>query len=129
MNNRIHEILNEKAKYFTDISDYIWDNPELSYREFKSAKALKDAIVDLGFELVENLAGIETAFKGVYGSGHPVIGFMGEFDALAGLSQVAECTTETAINPGQPGHGCGHNSLGSACLAAAYATSSEAEEA
>ena len=52
MNNRIHEILNEKAKYFTDISDYIWDNPELSYREFKSAKALKDAIVDLGFEFL-----------------------------------------------------------------------------
>ena len=128
MNNRIHEILNEKAKYFTDISDYIWDNPELSYREFKSAKALKDAIVDLGFELVENLAGIETAFKGVYGSGHPVIGFMGEFDALAGLSQVAECTTETAINPGQPGHGCGHNSLGSACLAAAYAIKKVMEE-
>ena len=128
MNNRIHEILNEKAKYFSDISDYIWDNPELGYREYKSAEALKKATVELGFELVENLAGIETAFKGVYGSGHPVIGFLGEFDALAGLSQVAECTTETAINPGQPGHGCGHNALGVGCLAAAYGVKKMMEE-
>jgi len=128
MDKRIHELLNEKTKYFTDIADYIWDNPELGYREYKSAEALKKAIVELGFELVENLAGIETAFKGVYGSGHPVIGFLGEFDALAGLSQVAECTTETALEPGKPGHGCGHNALGVGCLAAAYGIKRVMEE-
>ena len=128
MKNRINEILESKRKYFTDIADYIWANPELACREFKSAKALKDAMVECGFEVTENLAGIETAFKGQFGSGHPVIGFLGEFDALAGLSQESLNPEKCPIVPGAPGHGCGHNAIGTGCLAAAVAMKELMEE-
>ncbi len=128
MKNRINEILEGKKKYFTDIADYIWANPELAYREYKSAKALKDAMTECGFEVTENLAGIETAFKGTFGSGHPVIGFLGEFDALAGLSQESLNPEKCPIVPGAPGHGCGHNAIGTGCLAAAVAMKELMEE-
>ena len=128
MKNRIEQILEGKRKYFTDIADYIWANPELAYREYKSAKALKDAMAECGFEVTENLAGIETAFKGQFGQGHPVIGFLGEFDALAGLSQESMNPEKCPIVPGAPGHGCGHNAIGTGCLAAAVAMKELMEE-
>ncbi len=121
MKTKIEQLIEAKRGYFTDLSDYIWDNPELGYSEYKSAAALKKAMEECGFEIVDKLAGIDTAFKGVYGSGKPVIGFLGEFDALAGLSQKSGCAEKEAIVPGAPGHGCGHNALGTGCLAAAYA--------
>ncbi len=121
MKTRLEQLIEEKRGYFTDLSDYIWDNPELGYSEYKSARALKKAMGECGFKVVDKLANIDTAFKGVWGSGKPVIGFLGEFDALAGLSQKSGCPAKEAVVPGAPGHGCGHNALGTGCLAAAYA--------
>lgn len=121
MKNRINEIIESKRKYFTDLADYIWENPELGYKEFKSARALMDALKENGFELTKELAGIPTAFKGTFGSGKPVIGFLGEFDALADLSQKSCVAEKEPICPGGPGHGCGHNAIGTGCLAAAVA--------
>ena len=65
--------------------------------------------------------GIDTAFTASFGSGRPVIGFLGEFDALAGLSQEAGRVEKAALQPGGNGHGCGHNLLGVAAAAAAAA--------
>ena len=65
--------------------------------------------------------GIETAFCGSYGHGAPVIGILGEFDALSSLSQTAGKTEPDALVPGGAGHGCGHNLLGAGSLAAAAA--------
>lgn len=76
----------------------------------------------MGFSVHKGLAGMDTAFSGTWGSGHPIIGFMGEFDALSGLSQVAGTGEQKPIVAGAPGHGCGHNMLGAGALAAAYAT-------
>jgi len=128
MKQRIVDLLDSRAKYFTDISDYIWDNPELGFLEEKSSKALIDALNENGFTVETGLAGIPTAFKGSFGSGKPVIGFLGEFDALANMSQKDACTVEEAIVPGAPGHGCGHNTLGASCLAAAVALKTVLEE-
>lgn len=49
----------------------------------------------------------------------PVVGFLAEYDALAGLSQKAACPVQEPITPGGAGHGCGHNLLGTGCYAAA----------
>jgi len=65
-----------------------------------------------GFEIETGLAGIPTAFKAVYGSGKPVIGFLGEYDALPNLSQHAGVEYDSPLVPGGNGHGCGHNALG-----------------
>ena len=107
------------ANTFTAISDAIWDEPELSLKEFKAAALYTDALEKLGFTVQKNLCGIETAFSGSYGSGHPVIGILGEYDALSGLSQQSGVAEAQSVTPGGNGHGCGHNLLGAGSLAAA----------
>ena len=109
------------ADIYTAISDAIWDEPELSLKEFKAAALYTDALEKLGFTVQKNLCGIETAFSGSYGSGHPVIGILGEFDALSGLSQQSGVAEAQSVTPGGNGHGCGHNLLGAGSLAAAAA--------
>ena len=113
--------VDENAGIFTGVSDAVWDCAELSLKEFKSAKLYCDVLREHGFTVEENLAGIKTAFSGSYGSGRPVIGILGEFDALSGLSQEAGCTEKRPLVPGAPGHGCGHNMLGAGALGAAFA--------
>ena len=113
--------IEENAAFFTAISDAVWDEPELSLKEFKAAALYTDALEKLGFTVQKNLCGIETAFSGSYGSGHPVIGILGEFDALSGLSQESGAAVPESVVPGGNGHGCGHNLLGAGSLAAAAA--------
>ncbi len=113
--------IDEHAGIFTGVSDAVWDNPELSLKEFKSAKIYCDTLRENGFEVSEGLCGVPTAFCGRYGSGRPVIGILGEFDALSGLSQAAGEAERRPLVPGGAGHGCGHNMLGAGALGAAFA--------
>lgn len=92
-------IIDEKKEMLDAVSYYLWENPETAFTEFKSVACLTKALRDEGFEVTENLTNIATAFKGTYGHGKPVIGFLGEYDALAGLQQVG-CTTEKQLIPG-----------------------------
>ena len=113
--------IDENAGIFTGVSDAVWAKPELSLKEFESAKLYCDTLRKYGFEVTEGLAGVATAFCGRYGSGRPVIGILGEFDALSGLSQAAGCSEHKPLVEGGPGHGCGHNMLGAGALGAAFA--------
>lgn len=101
------------------LSDAIWDHPEVGYHESFAADALCSFLEENGFQVERGLAGIPTAFCGSYGSGAPVIGLLGEFDALPSMSQKAGCFEKSAVSDDQPGHGCGHNLLGVGALAAA----------
>ncbi len=113
-------VIDERREFLDGLSDFIWEHPELAFAEHESSKALIRALEDEGFTVEKDLAGIPTAFSGRYGRGRPVIGILGEFDALSGLGQRAG-----AIQPepsGLPaGHGCGHNLLGVGSLGAAMA--------
>ena len=80
-------VLDEKAQFLYNFSDGIWADPETAFTEFHAAGRYCSALRSEGFEVTENLAGIPTAFSGRFGSGHPVIGVLAEFDALSGLSQ------------------------------------------
>ena len=113
-------VIDEKKDFLTDLSDYIWEHPETAFEEFESTKCLCDALRAEGFTVTENLAGISTAFSGTYGSGKPVIGFLGEYDALSNLDQQSGMTEPCGI-AGKNGHGCGHNLLGVGSLGAAIA--------
>lgn len=101
------------------LSDFIWDHPETAFEEFESSKALQNALEAEGFQVKAGLAGIETAFSGTWGCGKPVIGFLGEFDALNGLSQVHGAVRQEPLISGGKGHGCGHHLLGAGSVAAA----------
>lgn len=121
--------IQENAGRFTALSDVIWDSPELSLQEFQAAERYCALLEDLGFRVERNIAGMKTAFSGTYGSGRPVIGILGEFDALDSLSQAAGLTEQKPLCPGGAGHGCGHNLLGAGALAAAAAVKFWLEEA
>lgn len=121
-------IIDEKKQEIDDCSDFIFDHPELCFKEFESAKCLKELLVKEGFQLQENLGGIETAFSGRFGEGHPVIGLLGEFDALSGLSQKSGCPTHKPLEGTVDGHGCGHNLLGAGTFATALAIKKYLEE-
>ena len=101
------------------LSDEIWAYAETRFEEQQSAKAICDTLRCEGFQVEEGIAGIDTAFTGTFGSGKPVIGFLGEYDALFGMSQVADVMEKQELVAGGAGHGCGHNLLGCGTLAAA----------
>jgi aminobenzoyl-glutamate utilization protein B len=114
----IVENINGQSASLISISDKIWAAEETAFNEHTSAKLLADYAEANGFKVERGVAEIPTAFVATYGSGSPVIGILGEFDALPGLSQKA-VPTKDPLHDGQPGHGCGHNLFGTASLGAA----------
>ena len=118
---KIINLVESKKDFFAQVNDDVWATPELGFLEFESAKTLMNALEQQGFTVEKNLAGIETAFKGTWGSGKPVISFLGEFDALPSLSQEASCNVKNPVVDGGNGHGCGHCNLGAGSMAAATA--------
>ena len=122
------ETIDKDAALYEELADRIWENPELSLKEYKAASLYCRTLRALGFSVTEKLCGIDTAFCGSYGRGRPVIGILGEFDALSGLSQEAGATEYAPIVPGGAGHGCGHNLLGAGSLAAAAAVKAYLEK-
>ena len=113
--------IQDHADIFTDVSAKIWEDPELSLKEYHAAELYCKVLEEHGFTVEKNLGGIRTAFKGSFGHGRPVIGFLGEFDALSGLSQKRAVPEPDPVLHNGPGHGCGHNMLGAGDLAAAFA--------
>ncbi|WP_312906676.1 amidohydrolase [Tissierella praeacuta] len=123
----------EVLKYLEDISEEVkevslkvWNNPETSGNEKDSSSLFRKVLKSHGFEIKE-IDGMENAFIGEYGKGSPVIAVLGEYDALPGLSQ----SLDTKFNPVEingPGHGCGHNLLGSAALGSVLAVKKYLEE-
>jgi aminobenzoyl-glutamate utilization protein B len=110
-----------------DVSDTIWEYAELGLQEFKSSKLLADTLENHGFTLQRGIADMPTAFIAAYGSGKPVIGIMGEYDALPGLSQKPVPYKDSIIE-GAPGHGCGHNIHGASGMAGAIAVKDSMEK-
>ncbi len=118
---QVYEFLEENRAVFNDVSDHVWDYAETAFQEFKSMDCICETLERFGFSVEEGVAEIPTAFVGTWGSGYPVIGFLGEFDALSGLSQEAGAAERKPVCAGGNGHGCGHNILGAGSLAAAVA--------
>ena len=104
----------------TSVADQLWEWAELGYLETQSSALLQQTLAEAGFELNAGIGGIPTAFTASFGSGEPVIGIMGEFDALPGISQAA--VPHAKPIEGKPsGHACGHNLFGAGSLGAALA--------
>jgi aminobenzoyl-glutamate utilization protein B len=119
--------IEEHSDLLIGLSDDLWNHPETALNEHRSSKLLAGVLKDKGFEIKTGLGGLDTAFSASWGSGRPVIGILGEYDALPGLSQKTVSRKE-AEEEGAPGHGCGHNLLGSASLGAALAVKAAMEE-
>ena len=110
--------MDAQSQHYGDLSRRIWEFAEVGYKEKQSSELLKNELRNAGFKIQDNVGEIPTAFVASYGSGKPVIGIMGEYDALPGLSQEDIPEKKSRI-AGAPGHGCGHNLFGAASAFAA----------
>ena len=117
----IWRLIEAKQDSFIDLSDRVWDMPELNFQEVRSAEVHADMLQAEGFRVTKGLAGIPTALMGEAGEGGPVIAILGEYDALPGLSQEAGVAEHRPLESNGPGHGCGHNLLGAGAMLAATA--------
>ena len=122
------EEIDKKSSEIFTASDEIWGCAETAFTEDKSMKILCDVLKAEGFTVETGLADVKTAFKGTFGSGKPVIGILGEFDALSGLDQEAGATEKIVVHDGASGHGCGHNLFGATSALAAAALKSVIDE-
>ena len=117
----IWDFVSKNQKRFQELSDKVWSTPETCYSEQNSMSAHVDELIYHGFSVTKGIANIPTAVVGEYGTDGPIIAFLGEYDALAGLSQKADVFHQDPVKKGENGHGCGHNLLGSASMQAAVA--------
>lgn len=119
--SQIEAIIEAKKEAFFNVSDQIWETPEIRFEEEKSAAYSSDFMEAQGFQVERGVAGIPTAFVASFGNSGPVIAILGEYDALPGLSQKAGVTEYDPAETNGAGHGCGHNLLGVGAMAAAVA--------
>ncbi|GLC88385.1 M20 family metallopeptidase [Lysinibacillus piscis] len=128
LTEKIAQLIDEKGPRYTEISDKIWAFAETRFEEVQSANLLCETLENEGFQVERGVANLETGFIGTFGSGKPVIAILGEYDALAGLSQQAGSSEHNPIIANGNGHGCGHNLLGVGALAGAIAVKDYIQE-
>ena len=112
--------INNQDEELTYIAKEIWDHPQVGLQETFASKLLAEKLEAQGFDITWGAGGMPTAFVAEWGDGAPIIGFLGEYDALPGLSQELS-TDKSPIEAGGPGHGCGHNLFGTACMGSVVA--------
>lgn len=119
--------IDEKAKSLEELATKIWENPEIAYQEFNASKWTAEYLNSNGFNVELSYLNMPTAIRASWGSGKPVIGLLGEYDALGGMSQKVSTIKEAATEKAA-GQGCGHNLLGVAHVGAAIGLKKEMEE-
>ena len=93
----IHDKVAERLAVYQQAALAIHAHPETSNHEYFAQETLTKLLADEGFTVTKDVAGHPTGFTAVYKSAKPgpVIVFLAEYDALAGI-----------------GHACGHNLFG-----------------
>jgi amidohydrolase len=88
------------------LNRWMYDNPELGFREYGAVERLTAELEQAGFEVTRGAAGKETAFVAKYqgAAKGPNIALFAEYDALPDI-----------------GHACGHNIIATSALGAALA--------
>lgn len=118
--DRMADYIDTRAGTFGEVAQDIWELAEVGYMETESSELLQGLLRDAGFEIAAGVAGIPTAFVATWGGGGPVIGIMGEYDALPGINQSRSAERDPV--PGKiAGHACGHHLFGTGSVAAAMA--------
>lgn len=119
--DKVMKSIDEKYENYSRVAKQIWEFAEVGYQEEKSSALLLEELRKAGFTIESGVAGMPTAFVATYGSGKPVIGILGEYDALPGMSQKAGVAEQVAVKEGESGHGCGHHLFGTASMASVIA--------
>lgn len=126
MNRALKEWYDKYSERVFKLMRDLWEHPETAFREFYACQAVKEFLTEQGFTNIETHSARDfknpdakpNTIIATYGSGKPVIGILGEYDALPGLGQEA-VPYESSMEG--PGHGCGHCMMGGGSAAAAAA--------
>jgi len=119
--------IEDKTDSLYELARKIWNNPEVANKEVNACKWTAEYLEAEGFDVEVGYANVPTAIRASFGSGYPTIGFLGEYDALPGMSQQVSTEKEPVVSGG-PGEACGHNLLGVACVGAVVGIKKEMEE-
>jgi amidohydrolase len=111
INSKIQGRVAELNATLLELSHWLHAHPETAWQEFESSAKVANVLRDHGFDVVEQVSGLPTAFRAEFGSGDFTVALCAEYDALPGL-----------------GHACGHNIIASSSVGAALALASIAEE-
>ena len=122
------QYLDQTRMHWEQVARQVWEFAEPSLQEKKSAELLSSVLEKEGFQVQRAIGPLPTAFVATAGSGAPVVAILAEYDALPGLSQKAGETQKDPVVKGAPGHGCEHNVLGTAAVAAAVSANRERME-
>jgi aminobenzoyl-glutamate utilization protein B len=128
LQDRVLAFLDNHESSLVTLAQAIWDRPELAQEETFASHLLAEQLESAGFAIEWGDERTPTAFVASWGSGKPIIGVLGEYDALPGLSQKVTPLRDP-VQEGAPGHGCGHNLLGVGAMAAALAAKDVMEQA
>jgi aminobenzoyl-glutamate utilization protein B len=120
--------IDERRDLICSVSDRIWELAEVGLHEERSAELLAEALAAEGFHARLGAGGMPSGLEATWsqGAGGPVIGFLGEYDALPGVSQ-KPVPVRAPLVEGGAGHACGHNLLGAGAFAAAIGLKREME--
>lgn len=118
--------IEKKREKLEQLAQQIWDSPEIAYQEKKACQLVANLLSEEGFQVETGAGGVATAVRAIWGEGHPVIGFLGEYDALPGMSQKA-LAFKSPVREGECGHGCGHNLLAAATVGGVLGLKAEME--
>lgn len=124
--NDLYAYIDSHSDLAWSVASRIWEWAEPGYQETRSSRLLQETLRDAGFRIEAGVADIPTAFVASYGEGRPIIGILGEFDALPGLSQTADPVRRPAEGRSY-GHACGHHLFGAASMLAAMAAAERIE--
>lgn len=120
--------LDQTRPRWEQVSQKLWEFSETALQEKKSAALFEELLEKEGFQVQRGVGQLPTAFVASAGSGEPVVAILAEYDALPELSQHGGEPRKDPLTKGAPGHGCGHNLLGTAAVAAAVAANRERME-
>ena len=104
LKNTFKTNLDSIHKQLTEVSDWMYENPELGFNEFKTSEYLVNFIESFNGKVAYPTGGLDTAFEVTYGNEGPLIVLCVEYDALPEI-----------------GHACGHNVIATASIGAGLA--------
>ena len=122
------DVIDKNADVICSVSDFLWDNAELGFGEYKAAEYITKLLEENGFTVERNISDIPTAFKATFGEGSPKLGILAEYDALSGMSQEGGVPEKKPIEGVDVSHGCGHNLFAGGSFAASLAVKAYIEE-
>lgn len=107
MKQEILSYLSTEKRNLFDLCKFLYDNPEESYKEFKSCEYICNFLKNRNFNVTKNFCDIETSFIATKGTGYPNICFLCDYDAVkdqghvTGNNIVTTISTASAIGLGK----------------------------